>query len=1044
MAGAVTGTSASGIDTQKVLDSIIKAKSRPIDALNDRISKAKDQKSAFLDINSRLLSIQETAKRLSSGASFNASVIKSSKPDVLLATGDTSSLEGTFQFYTKSLSSVAQYVSSGFADSGATRVTKVPGTMTIEVGDASVLRQSEVDRLNGGNGMDRGKLRITDDMGRTAIIDLSFAVTMDDVVDAINNNGIAQVSAKINDQAGTGLLGDGLMIQNLSGAGNIAVSNVGLGKTATSLGIEATGASGLIIGSRINTVGRSTQLSWLNDGRGIGDGSTPTWQIQISGSGGPTNVTLTGARTVGEVIDLINQAGGTVTASLSATGKGLTLTDSVPGTAVTVNDMTGAGVVRDLGLEIPMLGGAATQNAAAGTLTGSRLVSSINSVALTSLGGAAGAGFTGASVGTPHSFEVMDSQGAVTTVFYTGQEDLFEIVSRLNNPLGPGAHVFAKVDPAGTGIEIRDLSSGPGTMTVTDLVGTVAQSLGIDGTHADGLAQGGNLNFKYLNGNRLLSEFGLDDGFISGSIEVVDKAGSIRQVNINNVRTLGELISQLNAIPTVSVSINATGDGIRFNDTTGGTQPLIIRDVSGTIARKLGLRGTFDGTAIVDRRFEYTVDVGINDTLNDIASRIKGLGIPVLASILDDGSKGQGFRLSVTGTRPGARNNISVRSDIASLNFGQTSRASDAILLYGNSDGTADPVVVRSQTNTFKRVLDGVTIDALGVSDQPVTVSVTRDLQAASNDITDLFETYNALRSRMDELSKWDSETNTGGPLLGNGTVQRLRFAAVAAILDPVDGLPLGSNTIEAAGVKIKTDGTFEVDPTKLLEALQTRLDEVKDVFGNIAKLDPNTDFKNWNNGDGVDSSTGGAFTITFADGSADLTVDVSGFDRLKSLLDALNADPRLDAGISPDGTKIFLRDVTTPNGTSTFSLANIGDAKILAALGFTRTTPLPGTNTLETKAITLDTELGVARRVNNALTSYTSSDGLINEATTGLDDRVKAYNAQIEKIQERIDAEQKRLEKQFAAMESALSESKSTSTALSQQLAGLNSQNNN
>ncbi len=43
-----------------------------------------------------------------------------------------------------------------------------------------------LDELNGGDGVQRGKIRITDRSGASAVIDLSFARTVDDVLDAIN------------------------------------------------------------------------------------------------------------------------------------------------------------------------------------------------------------------------------------------------------------------------------------------------------------------------------------------------------------------------------------------------------------------------------------------------------------------------------------------------------------------------------------------------------------------------------------------------------------------------------------------------------------------------------------------------------------------------------------------------------------------------------------------------------------------------------------------------------------------------------------------
>lgn len=1034
MAGGVSGVGGNnlGIDTGLIIDSIIQQRTRRITSVEDRISKAEEQKRSLLDVNSRLLTMQDLARRLMNGTSFNSSVIRSSRPESLLATGDTSQIEGTFSFYTKSLASVAQYVSNGFADTGTARVTSVPGNLTIEVGDSSVSRATDLDNLNGGLGIDRGKIRITDDAGRTAVVDLSYAVSVNDVLDAINNNGDAQVIARVNDMPGTGLSGHGIVIENLSGNGTVSVANVGLGQTATTLGIAGEGNFGVLVGERINTIGRNTPMSLLNDGRGVGDGSSSQKALTVTDASGTRTVNISAARTLGEVMDLFNAAG-TARLSVGPDGRRLVVTDdTVPSPTLNVTEAAGTGIIRSLGLN--HTGGSestAVKDAAAGTITGGAVIGAINSVRMTSLGGADGGGFTNASPAAPHTFDVIDSMGAVTTVVYTGEESLSDLITRINNPLGPGANVRAKVDSSGMGIELTDLANGPGTFTVTDTAGTTAAQLGVAGSHESGTALGASANFMHFHGNRLLTDFGLDEGFISGRIEIIDRSGVVRAIDVSNVRTVGELVNRLNATPTVSVSLSPTGDGLRFTDSSGGTGSMVVRDVSGNIMRKLGLAGTYENAAVVDRRQQYVVEVTAFDTLNDVVSKIQGLNIPVVATTVNDGTAGAGYRLSITGKQPGARNAVSVRSDLAGLNFSQTSRATDAVMLYGNAEGTADPVVVRSNTNSFKRVLPGVTIDLLEVSNSPVTISVTKDLQAASNDIRDLFDSYNGLGARVKELAGYDSETRTSGPLLGNGTVQRLGFELVAALIDPVDGLPVGSNTLAAFGIIRKVDGTFEVDQAKLLSSLESRFEEIRDVFSNQASLDPDSAFSTWNNGSGLTTGSGVDLRISFADGSAPLEISMGGMDRLGQLLDLINNDGRAVAEISPDGRTFRIRDNTTPAGTNQFKIEAGNNSGVLASLGILRTTPLPGSTVIESKAIQLGANLGVARRLEQVLNTYTARNGLIEDQTKTIDDRITRFNEDIRKMEERIDAEREQLERRFAAMEAALAESQQASSTL-------------
>jgi flagellar hook-associated protein 3 FlgL len=152
-------------------------------------------------------------------------------------------------------------------------------------------------------------LRITNGP-HTATVDLSAAQTIEDVLNALNNAGV-HVRATIN-AAGTGID----VVNRLSGS-ELRISEVG-GNTATVLGIRSyTG---------------QTLLSSLNNGRGV---NIVAGKIDLTirdSNGVEYNVNLDGARTVQDVVDLINTAtGAAITASLAADGNGIRLVEAAPG-----------------------------------------------------------------------------------------------------------------------------------------------------------------------------------------------------------------------------------------------------------------------------------------------------------------------------------------------------------------------------------------------------------------------------------------------------------------------------------------------------------------------------------------------------------------------------------------------------------------------------------------------------------------------------------------------------------------------------------------
>ena len=144
--------------------------------------------------------------------------------------------------------------------------------MNFEFGRGSLAPTRQLETLNGGNGINRGKIIITDGDGNKATIDLTDVTTLDEVFDRINNADGINVTASAK--------ADGLIIADntTSGTATLKVENAGSDTTATDLGIAAidggTGdldvtVNGVIQGSNINTIGLNTPLASLNDGNGV-------------------------------------------------------------------------------------------------------------------------------------------------------------------------------------------------------------------------------------------------------------------------------------------------------------------------------------------------------------------------------------------------------------------------------------------------------------------------------------------------------------------------------------------------------------------------------------------------------------------------------------------------------------------------------------------------------------------------------------------------------------------------------------------------------
>ncbi|MCC6572449.1 MAG: flagellar filament capping protein FliD [Planctomycetes bacterium] len=806
----------SGLDTSGIIDALLALKARPLDRLAAKIDEVGVRKAALLDISSRLKVLQDAAKKLSLPGGFNRVNAVSSNEAILRATGVASAQTGSYAFVARRMATSSQFVSTGFADVSTAPVTGTPGTLTIEVGDAQLRREVELASLRAGQGFDRGKLRITDDGGRTAIIDLSNAITLDEVVEAINNNGVAQVSAGIDENLGSGTFGDALVIRNLSGIGNLTVADVGTDATATSLGIAGTTATGELTGASINFVGTATSLASLNDSRGVNGGGDP--QTLFFGGSIAFSVNLTGAQTLGDVIDRINTAGGgTVTAALSTDRKGILLTDTGAPAALTVTSSGGTTTAADLGLTADVL-----RDDGGGVFSGRNLIASLGSLLSQSLRGQ-GSGL-GGDMTTPSQFTLTDRAGGLTAVTLTGREDLANILAQINDG---AANVTATINAAGTGIEVVDNSFGAGTFTVAEVTGASAAALGIVGAHASGAVNGRNLNLNYLHRQTALSTLNNGQGVIAGAIRVRLSNGIASDVNTSGAKTVGELMARLDAVAGLDVSINDTGDGLLLSDTTGGSGQLDIKDIGGNAAQALNVAGTFSG-ATVDRSFEYQVAVAAGATLNQVMLDIVNAKIPVAVNTFGDGSASNPARLAIGGKASGRAAAISVRSDLAAFNFAATSQAQDALMLYGGAGGNAQ--VLRSRDGRFS-VIPGVNLDLVGISNAPVTISLSRDVAGLSEDLTAIVDAYNEFATGVDEMTFFDTQTFEKGPLHGDSSISGIEATLRRLISEPVEGVPGNMNNLRALGVGFDSGGKLTLDAQQLTTALTANFDQVVDLF---------------------------------------------------------------------------------------------------------------------------------------------------------------------------------------------------------------------
>jgi flagellar hook-associated protein 2 len=803
----------SGLNITDTVDQLIKVASTPKTILESRTKDLKNEQLALNTLSGKLLSLQYDIGKLTGTSLYQAKSASSSDANLLnvsVKSGGTP-VAANYQFTPVRQASAQQFVSQRF--DGLSTSFEAQSFSFRKGGFVS--RGISLDELNGGSGVRRGQIRITDKNGDDAVIDLRYATTVDDVLAAINSNTDINVTADV--------VGDQIRLTDNTGqSGTLSVQEVSGGKTATDLGlvaITASGATTVATGSDVFTLHTGTRLSTLNDGNGVyfTDNATNIDDLEFTlADGTSAGVDLSGASTLADAFDAIeNDADlvGKISVAIAADGNRLEVTDltSGSGTFSIVNGVLGT-AAEDLGL---------TTTAVAGVITGERLVSGLSDTLLSSLNGGTG-------IETLGDLNITNRAGVASVVNLSNAETLSGVIDAINNQ---ATGVVASLNDSGSGILLTDTTGATASNLIVASGGgaTVAADLHIAVNAAVTTVDSGSLNRQGLSEATFLSAVNGGQGITTlGDISITDTQGVTKVIDLNKVgeevQTVGDVIDAINA-STIGVlaRINDTGDGIVLIDTAGGTGKISVKNSSGTTASDLHLVGTstevdIEGvpTQVLDSSTRREVAIEDGATLEEIVDQINELNAGVSASIVNDG---QGYRLSLAVTDTGRANELLLELGNTDFQFEEVSAAQDAILQFGGASSTGG-ILVTSADNDFNSVVDGLNLTVTGASTSPVTVAVAKNDDALVAAVQTFVDSYNSLRDDLVKLTDFDSEQQTTGLLFGTNEALRVDIELSRLLTDTFRGLgsfeslqEIGINLID---FEINQDGKLELDTSKL------------------------------------------------------------------------------------------------------------------------------------------------------------------------------------------------------------------------------------
>lgn len=657
-------------------------------------------------------------------------------------------------------------------------------------------------------------------------IDLGDGSTLGEVIDTINAADPARLSAAIAAD------GNRIELTDLTSGGSaFTIESVGTGTAAEDLGLTETASGGVITGGRLLSGLADTLIASLNGGQGY---DLTTIDI-VDRAGNPSvAVDLSSAETLDEIVDLINASGAQVTAAINTARNGIAITDASGGSGnLTISSADDT--AENLGLAIDdavasVNGGSLNRQ----TVSESTLLSSLN-------------GGEGVDIA---DFRITDSTGndsyAIDLNPATGDAETIGDVIDAINTAGNGV-ITARINDNGDGILVTDSSSGTGTLTITEVNGTAAKDLGLLGASTSTDESGQqvidgtstleiDLSTIDATDSVALSTLNNGNGISLGIFEVTDSSGAAGFVRLNEpgneAFTIQDVVDKINALDSVNVTaaINSEGTGIEITDNANGDETLTIRDLgsNGTSASELLIAGeatTTSGVQTIDGAGLFAAQDADQNRLEAVAQAINDFNGGFFASVLDDG---EGFRLSISSATTGAGQELLIDTSQAGFTVSDVSRPQDAVLQVGSSPSGG--IVVTSSDNSFDNVVAGLEIDVEAASSQPVTIEVTADDTSFSSTVEEFVETFNSLRSTLEQLTSFDAESATTGLLFGRSEVLRVE-TDLARVLTGVFSGSASLRSFENLGISLEDDGTLALDNTKLAEAFENSPQEVERFF---------------------------------------------------------------------------------------------------------------------------------------------------------------------------------------------------------------------
>lgn len=837
--GLITGTDIGG-----TVDQLVALSGRPRDRLVNSTALLQQEQQSLAELTAAVIGVQLAGQRLANTSTFRSKTATSSNSDAVSAIAGTKSEAGTY--VVRTLKAASTHTVGSLQRLGSSEsALGYAGTMRIQPSGGFIDDSAALAGLNGGRGVEAGKIRLTDRSGKSAEVDLTTARTIDDVMDAINDAEVEIAAATV---------GDAIRLTDLTGSmiSNLKVEQLGDNETAADLGLwgvdsASSTVTGLDLDVPATTLAlRGAALSELNGGQGLG--SLTNLDVTLA-DGSNATVDLSSVTNTAEIVDAINASGLALIARVNDAGTGFRVRDVSGGSGhMTISslDDTAASVGLDASTADSIIVGG---NLNRQTVTTSTLLADLNQ----------GSGIDDG------SFTITDSTGLVGAVNLK-VEGITTVGGLLDaiNSLSTG--VIASLNDAGDGIALVDTAAGSSTLEVADTgTGTAAFDLGIAGKAVVQLVAG--VSVSALVGTQA-DEIDIDatdtlasvaakindtGRYATGSVEANDDATfSLRLLSKRGgengrfaIETSGFNLDlrTTSSGQDAKISVSADGGPVRILSSTDGVFEVNGGEAGAALISSATLLDDIGGGAdrgsftITDTAGEIAainlVAEGIT-TVGGLVDAINTLNIGVQAS-LNDASTG----LAITDTASGSGSLVitDTGSGVAAASLGIA--GTGAVQTLGGASVTA---LVGPADTTGSAVTSGLSFTLKQVTSDDVTIDVRNDSSAVVDATESLVSQYNLLVDKIDSLTFFNADTDEVGLLFGSSETLRIQTGYSRLLSGRIVGAG-DLQSIGQVGLGFSDTGKLELSNSKLQKALENGPQNVEEFFstsdsGLAAKLD--------------------------------------------------------------------------------------------------------------------------------------------------------------------------------------------------------------